>query len=71
MVLKMKRFGRGLRRGLNKGRKFLGKTASRAKTILGTVDKLTGGMASKALSAHPYGMAAIAGLEAADIVGKI
>lgn len=56
----VKKFGRRIGRGLAKGRKILRKGARTAKTILGTVDKLSGGAATRALSAHPYGKAALA-----------
>jgi len=67
---RVKKFGRGVVkqqiRATRRGKRILGKTAGAAKTILGRVDKLTGGAATKALSAHPYGQAALAGITVAD-----
>jgi len=61
-----KKFGRGVRRGFNRVKKFIGKTTGHTKTLLGRVDKLTGGQATAALMAHPYGQAALTGLNTAD-----
>ena len=65
-----KKFGRRVVKqqikATKRGKRWLGKAAGTAKTVLGRVDKLTGGAATKALSAHPYGQAALAGINTAD-----
>lgn len=63
-----RRVGKHVRAAHRRGKRILAKTAGTAKTILGRVDKLTGGAATKALSAHPYGQAALAGITTADAV---
>jgi hypothetical protein len=44
--------GRKARRGLRRGRRILGKAVGTANTILGTVNKLSGGAAKAALMSH-------------------
>jgi len=61
-----KKLGRFLRNSHRRGRRLIGKTARASKTILGTVDKMSGGAATQALASHPYGQAALAGLSVAD-----
>ena len=65
-----KKFGRRVVKqqikATKRGKRWLGKAAGTAKTVLGRVDKQTGGAATKALSAHPYGQAALAGINTAD-----
>jgi len=62
----IKRFGRRARRGLQRGKQIIGKAAASAKTILGRVDKATGGAATEALSKHVYGQKALEGLNTVD-----
>lgn len=66
----LKRFGRRVGRHViaanRRGKRILGKVAGTAHTILGRVDKLTGGAATQALSKHPYGRAALAAITITD-----
>lgn len=62
----LKRLGRGLRRGFRTVKKFIGKTAAQTKTLLGRMDKLSGGAATQAIASHPYGQAGLIALNTAD-----
>ena len=55
----IRRFGKGLVQGFKATASLLGRTARGAKTILGHVDKLTGGQGTAALASHPYGKTAL------------
>jgi hypothetical protein len=44
----------------------LAKTGRAAKTILGTVDKYSGGAGTAALQSNPYGQAALMAMEASE-----
>ena len=61
-----KKIGRFVRNSHRRGRRIIGKTAATAKTILGRVDKLTGGAGTQALQSHPYGQAGLLAMEMAD-----
>ena len=64
----LRKFGRKAVKGLRKGKRVLGKAVGTTKTILGTLDKVTGGAATGLIATHPMGRAALAGLYAADKV---
>ena len=59
-------FGRGFVKGLRGSASVLAKTGRAAKTILGTVDKYSGGAGTAALSSNPYGQAALMAMEASE-----
>ena len=63
----IKRFGRKAFKGLKKGASIVRKGASTAKSILGTVDKLSGGMLTSAMASDPRGRALLTGI---NVVGK-
>jgi len=51
--------------GVGRVGRTIKKGAKATQTIFGKIDKLTGGAASKALAAHPYGVAGQAALNTA------
>ena len=59
-------FGRGFVKGLRGSASVLAKTGRAAKTILGTVDKFSGGAGTAALASHPYGQGALLAMEASE-----
>ena len=63
-------FGRGFVKGLRGTASVLAKTGRAAKTLLGTVDKMSGGAATAALASHPYGQGALLAMEASEAAGQ-
>ena len=66
-----RKFGKRAARGAKRTLSVLSKASRGAKTVLGKVDKFTGGAATKALQMHPYGMGALAAIEAGDAAGRV
>ena len=62
-----KHFGRKLRHSIRKGSSILRRGATTAKTIIGKVDKISGGALTRAISSDPRGRALLTGV---NMIGK-
>lgn len=59
----VKRFGRKAFKGIKKGASLVRRGATTAKSILGKIDKISGGMLTKTLQTDPRGQALLTGID--------